>query len=482
MGDFGRELEELEDEMVEQMDEIEDVAEEGQELHYELVLNNTDKQKDEYAREELNEEGNRCQVTPYFTRLRNQIIAPIRDIYNQETLDFFVLKETIGQDFYWGIFLTSYSDICTGMQPSDFLVAIKFTDANQQNPVFLDLSRRAIKNDKFDHPNIVGLSRASFTFRGKFYIVFPFMSLGSLRSITSSRFTGGLPEDCVVIALKEAIKGLAFIHQSGELHKLINSGQIFLSEKPEIKISFSASTTVYDGVDQNESASSSSCLPVGDICRWAAAPEVYNSENTQTYTSKADVWSIGITALELAYGGLHVSDRKELLSLLEKMHHEKKLPEKRDFSKEFQKMVIHCLAMEPADRPTAHELLNSEIITKEENKDVLYFLTNFESDIAKSFCICYLYLSNTMLCGAYSGLFELTAEDNEIRKGVSPVESGDLPAFQDAVTMGYVIGSDTISVTRGILSRIETPSFVHGLTELVGLQVFNFQFSLHLYF
>ena len=51
------------------------------------------------------------------------------------------------------------------------------------------------------------------------------------------------------------------------------------------------------------------------------------------------------------------------------------------------------------------------------------------------------------------------------------MEFGDLPALQDAVTVvGYPIGGDTISVTSGVVSRIEILSYGHG-SELLGLQV-----------
>lgn len=52
------------------------------------------------------------------------------------------------------------------------------------------------------------------------------------------------------------------------------------------------------------------------------------------------------------------------------------------------------------------------------------------------------------------------------------MEFGPLPALQDAVTVvGYPIGGDTISVTSGVVSRMEILSYVHGSTELLGLQV-----------
>lgn len=72
----------------------------------------------------------------------------------------------------------------------------------------------------------------------------------------------------------------------------------------------------------------------------------------------------------------------------------------------------------------------------------------------------------------------LTVNDDEFWEGVSPVEFGNLPTLQDAVTVvGYPIGGDTISVTSGVVSRIEILSYVHGSTELLGLQVMGSHFS-----
>ena len=73
----------------------------------------------------------------------------------------------------------------------------------------------------------------------------------------------------------------------------------------------------------------------------------------------------------------------------------------------------------------------------------------------------------------------LTVSDDEFWEGVTPVEFGDLPALQDAVTVvGYPIGGDTISVTSGVVSRMEILSYVHGSTELLGLQVVGYTYSL----
>ncbi|KAL3529564.1 hypothetical protein ACH5RR_008886 [Cinchona calisaya] len=82
------------------------------------------------------------------------------------------------------------------------------------------------------------------------------------------------------------------------------------------------------------------------------------------------------------------------------------------------------------------------------------------------------YLATVLAIGTECDIAMLTVEDDEFWEGVSPVEFGDLPALQDAVTVvGYPIGGDTISVTSGVVSRIEILSYVHGSTELLGLQI-----------
>ncbi|XP_028786009.1 protease Do-like 9 isoform X2 [Neltuma alba] len=82
------------------------------------------------------------------------------------------------------------------------------------------------------------------------------------------------------------------------------------------------------------------------------------------------------------------------------------------------------------------------------------------------------YLATVLAIGTECDIALLTVSDDEFWDGVSPVEFGDLPALQDAVTVvGYPIGGDTISVTSGVVSRIEILSYVHGSTELLGLQI-----------
>ncbi len=66
----------------------------------------------------------------------------------------------------------------------------------------------------------------------------------------------------------------------------------------------------------------------------------------------------------------------------------------------------------------------------------------------------------------------LAVDDAEFWAGVAPVAFGGLPHLQDDVhVVGYPIGGDTISVTSGVVSRIEVTAYAHGATDLLGVQV-----------
>uniref|UniRef100_A0A7I4DFC6 Protease Do-like PDZ domain-containing protein n=3 Tax=Physcomitrium patens TaxID=3218 RepID=A0A7I4DFC6_PHYPA len=82
------------------------------------------------------------------------------------------------------------------------------------------------------------------------------------------------------------------------------------------------------------------------------------------------------------------------------------------------------------------------------------------------------YLATVLAIGTECDIAMLTVSNDEFWEDVTPVDFGSLPRLQDAVTVvGYPIGGDTISVTSGVVSRIEVTSYVHGATELLGVQI-----------
>uniref|UniRef100_A0A061QUQ1 Protease do-like 9 isoform 1 n=2 Tax=Tetraselmis sp. GSL018 TaxID=582737 RepID=A0A061QUQ1_9CHLO len=82
------------------------------------------------------------------------------------------------------------------------------------------------------------------------------------------------------------------------------------------------------------------------------------------------------------------------------------------------------------------------------------------------------YLAKVLAVGTECDIALLTVEDDAFWQGAEPLVFGELPTLQDPVAVvGYPIGGDTISVTSGVVSRIEVTSYAHGASELLGVQI-----------
>ncbi|KAJ4727591.1 Protease Do-like [Melia azedarach] len=82
------------------------------------------------------------------------------------------------------------------------------------------------------------------------------------------------------------------------------------------------------------------------------------------------------------------------------------------------------------------------------------------------------YVAKVLARGVDCDIALLSVESEEFWRGAEPLQFGHLPHLQDAVTVvGYPLGGDTISVTKGVVSRIEVTSYAHGSSDLLGIQI-----------
>lgn len=82
------------------------------------------------------------------------------------------------------------------------------------------------------------------------------------------------------------------------------------------------------------------------------------------------------------------------------------------------------------------------------------------------------YVAKVLARGIDCDIALLSVENEEFWKGAEPLRLGRLPHLQEAVTVvGYPLGGDTISVTKGVVSRIEVTSYAHGSSDLLGIQI-----------
>ncbi|ESQ56157.1 hypothetical protein EUTSA_v10027433mg [Eutrema salsugineum] len=265
-----------------------------------------------------------------------------------------------------GVSASVYKAICIPMNST--VVAIKAIDLDQSRADFDSLRRESKTMSLLSHPNILN-AYCSFTVDRCLWVVMPFMSCGSLHSIVSTSFPDGLPENCISVFLKETLNAISYLHDQGHLHRDIKAGNILVDSDGSVKLAdFGVSASIYEPVTSSSGTTSSS-LRLTDIAGtpYWMAPEVVHSHTG--YGFKADIWSFGITALELAHGRpplSHLPPLKSLLMKITKRFHfsdyeistsgcGKKGNKK--FSKAFREMVGLCLEQDPAKRPSAEKLL-----------------------------------------------------------------------------------------------------------------------------
>lgn len=277
-----------------------------------------------------------------------------------------------------GVSAIVYKAICIPMEST--VVAIKAIDLDQSRTDLDNIRRETKTMSLLSHPNILN-AHCSFTVASRLWVVMPFMSCGSLQSIISSCFPDGLPEPCIAIVLKETLSALSYLHNQGHLHRDVKAGNILIDSDGSVKLAdFGVSASIYEHGHHHHGWAV--ITDVAGTPYWMA-PEVIHSHTG--YSFKADIWSFGITALELAHGRPPLSHLPPEKSLLMKMtqrfrfsDYEKthKIKDKnKKFSRAFKDMVASCLDQDPSKRPSAEKLMKHSFF-KNCNKGVEFFVKN----------------------------------------------------------------------------------------------------------
>ncbi|XP_008778786.1 serine/threonine-protein kinase BLUS1 [Phoenix dactylifera] len=281
-----------------------------------------------------------------------------------------------------GVSAVVYKATCLPLNSA--VVAIKAIDLERSRANLDDVRREAKAMALLSHPNILR-AHCSFTVDSYLWVVMPFMAAGSLHSIISSSFPDGLPEPSIAVVLKETLHALSYLHGQGHIHRDIKAGNILVDSDGSIKLAdFGVSASIYESHPSSSSTSSSSSFfnDMAGTPYWMA-PEVIHSH--VGYGIKADIWSFGITALELAHGRpplSHLPLSKSLMMRitsrlrLEDAHEQcgkenDKKKKKKKFSKAFKEMVASCLSQDPSKRPSADKLLRHPFFKNCKSPDYL---------------------------------------------------------------------------------------------------------------
>ncbi|CAH2066566.1 unnamed protein product [Thlaspi arvense] len=269
------------------------------------------------------------------------------------------LFEEVGE----GVSATVYRARCIALNEN---VAIKIMDLEKCRNDLETIRKEVHIMSLIDHPNLLK-AHCSFIDRNSLWIVMPYMSGGSCFHLMKSVYPEGLEQPIIATLLREVLKALVYLHRQGHIHRDVKAGNILVHSRGVVKLGdFGVSACMFDSGERMRTRNTF----VGTPC-WMA-PEVM--QQVDGYDFKADIWSFGITALELAHGHAPFSKyppMKVLLMTLQNAPPRLDYDRDKKFSKSFRELIAACLVKDPKKRPTSAKLLKHPFFKHARSTDYL---------------------------------------------------------------------------------------------------------------
>ncbi|KAK7206695.1 kinase-like domain-containing protein [Myxozyma melibiosi] len=267
--------------------------------------------------------------------------------------DQFMLLEQLGNGSFGVVYRAIYKE--TGD-----IVAIKQIDLESSEDDIAEIQMEIALLSGCDS-NHVTKYYGCFVNRYKLWIVMEYLAGGSALDLLKP---GPFTEQQIAIVCKELLIGLAYLHSNGKIHRDIKAANILLSSDGDVKLAdFGVAAQLSNNLSRRNTF-------VGTPF-WMA-PEVIRQE---AYDFKADIWSLGITAIELARGEPPLSEYHPMKVLFLIPKAQPPVLEGK-FSKEFKDFVAQCLIKDHTRRPSAKQLLRHKFFRNVGNPIDLRALIN----------------------------------------------------------------------------------------------------------
>nr|XP_019609424.1 PREDICTED: mitogen-activated protein kinase kinase kinase kinase 4 isoform X26 [Rhinolophus sinicus] len=194
------------------------------------------------------------------------------------------------------------------------------------------------------------------------WLVMEFCGAGSITDLVKNTKGNTLKEDWIAYISREILRGLAHLHIHHVIHRDIKGQNVLLTENAEVKlVDFGVSAQLDRTVGRRNTF-------IGTPY-WMAPEVIACDENPDaTYDYRSDLWSCGITAIEMAEGAPPLCDMHPMRALFLIPRNPPPRLKSKKWSKKFFSFIEGCLVKNYTQRPSTEQLLKHPFIRDQPNE------------------------------------------------------------------------------------------------------------------
>uniref|UniRef100_A0A452UBB9 Serine/threonine-protein kinase TAO3 n=1 Tax=Ursus maritimus TaxID=29073 RepID=A0A452UBB9_URSMA len=234
-----------------------------------------------------------------------------------------------------------------------------------------------------------------------------------------------------------ALQGLAYLHSHALIHRDIKAGNILLTEPGQVKLA--------------DFGSASMASPANSFVGtpYWMAPEVILAMDEGQYDGKVDIWSLGITCIELAERKPPLFNMNAMSALYHIAQNDSPTLQSNEWTDSFRRFVDYCLQKIPQERPTSAELLRHDFVRRDRPLRVLIDLIQRTKDAVRELDnLQYRKMKKILFQETRNGPLNESQEDEEDSEhGTSLIREMDsLGSNHSIPSMSVSTGSQSSSV------------------------------------